>query len=579
MRNETAKRSIWWIACGLLLVAYLATVPGLWQCEGVDEIEYLGLAHSLARGHGYTLNGEPYGVYPPLYPFILSLVMRQDVGAWRAMYSLNALAGALGLILGASWLRFRAGRAGVWAGWLALFSYYAWSFATRYLLTEPVFVLLSFVALLSAERVLERKQGALWEYAGIALGCLLCSTIRAGAVALLVTLTIAGLWRWITTRARAGLCVALLAVFLGGGFLAAWEVRSARVAPEATESYTRWALKFLGLSRETTGLIAESVGEGPARRMSWPERAVVSGVKTGQYLLSVVRPPPNFPPLALLMWAAVLTGVVVHLRRSAWSPIGWYALVSMLMITATSFLTSYLRYLWVLTPFLFFFAVLGWQTWHRALSVKPRLWWIAGAWGIASCLWGLWVGPPSGTGSEEKYMLLWWYACEGCYLGAAIAAFVSLRKKQEMLTGVARPAFALVLAGLFGFQAVGLAGLRYVKTRDNTTLKARNLEGAVRCAEFIRANSAAGSVCVSALPRLLVFLADRAAQAPAYSGNGDLDLAGVDYVIRIGRLVNVPQQRADDELRLQAALTAAVGSGKLEEQYAEGDAAVYGVMK
>lgn len=83
--RSNEDRRLTWIAIGVLLSAgfllsmlllRLIDATGLWM----DDAVYLVNAQSLAEGHGYRhmhLPGEPWQTkYPPLYPLVLSLVMR-----------------------------------------------------------------------------------------------------------------------------------------------------------------------------------------------------------------------------------------------------------------------------------------------------------------------------------------------------------------------------------------------------------------------------------------------------------------------------------------------------------------------
>ena len=138
----------------------------------------------MARGFGYTLYGQPYVVYPPLYPFVLSFLIGCGVSFGRWLYAANALFGVIGVVAGAAWIRSRFGRVGNWAAWFTIFSYFAWSFSTRYLLSEPLFFALSVGVLALAWRILCEDRARWWMVLLVAVGALLCPATRFGAVAL-----------------------------------------------------------------------------------------------------------------------------------------------------------------------------------------------------------------------------------------------------------------------------------------------------------------------------------------------------------------------------------------------------------
>lgn len=544
--------SLWWIACFFVCAFYVVTVPRLWQCEGVDEIEYLGLSHSLARGYGYTLYGEPYGYYPPLFPAVLSMIMRWNVAAWRWMYAANALLGLVGLIVGATWLR-RFSRVGVWAGWFSLFAYYAWSFSTRYLLSEPLFFALSVFVIILVWRVLERNRCSIPEGFLIGAGALLCAMTRLGAVALLGGLGFAALIRWLISRVRTGLVVGLILLVTGGGFMIAWEVRAQVVNPNAVESYGRWAAKFLGLSDEKAGMIAKSVGEGTVRELSWPRRAIESGIRYSQYVASVVRPPRNFAPLAVFLWALFLTGIASHLRWYPWSPAAWYTVATIAMISLTSWLSSYVRYYFPLTPFLFFFLLSGAQAWRRVLIESPewQLRRVVGLWGMVGLIWSLLCWPALVAGCQEAvYGLAMWFLCLAAY-GVMFVLGLDFLFRRSLIHMLRRPVTAMAgIVIIYGLHSVAVASERSRLIQSNQALKAKNLDGVVEVGRWLRQSSPASSVCVASFPRLVSFLADRTCLDPLFNAGGKLELDGIGYVVTTGDLMGVPAFRRVDERAL-----------------------------
>lgn len=561
------KRNLWPLACLLVLLAYLATVPPTWQCEGTDEIEYLGLAHSLVRGEGYTLYGEPYVYYPPLYSTLLSLVMRWDVTAWRLMYLLNAALGFAGVIVVASYLR-RFGPAGRIASWFSLFSYYAWSFSTRYLMSDPLFTLCAAVALVAGAEALGRSgKGKGVRVGAVAVFALLAAMTRSSSIALVGALALSGFFTWRATRNRAGLWL-IGACVLAAAFIAYWEIRAVVVDPHAPESSARWALKLVGLSTETTGYVATSIGTGTTHETTYGERLTVCAVKAGQYVASMTRRPSNAEPLAILLFALFLAGVLRSLPRS---PFGWYALWSILMISFVPWYTDYLRYLYALTPLLFYFA------WDGALALRDALAGprrraaaiLGGAWAACALAYSFAAWPfGAGEGSERLYTSLLGLALAVVY-AAALAGAVLLWKRD------ARPAWGrfmppLLVAACLA-QSAAMAAARFSLTRQNAALNSRNLEGCVAVGRWLGDHAPADASCVSSVPRLMAFLADRTFRKPVFDNQGRLDLAGADYLVLTGELVDVPFFRSDQEARLWAV------AADMPLAFAFGDAAVYKV--
>ncbi len=101
------------VALGVLAaiaVLYVASIPDV-LIINPDSMHVLGLGRSLARGDGYTLNGEPYGKFPPVLPLLLAAVYGTVGESFWALQLVVALcgigAGAMAFVL------FRP-RAGWW---------------------------------------------------------------------------------------------------------------------------------------------------------------------------------------------------------------------------------------------------------------------------------------------------------------------------------------------------------------------------------------------------------------------------------------------------------------------------------
>ena len=582
MQNGLASKNSagWWLACLLVVAAYLVSSPVAWQCEGVDEIEYLSLAHSMVRGYGYTIDGAPYAYYPPLYPVVLSgAVFRGSDPHWSIGYRLNGLLGVVALILAGTWFRRMRGEAGRWAAWMLLFSYYAWSFSTRYLMSEPLYMALAAVALLLAAQSLERERVGGVVCWVVGLFALLAAMTRFGAVALTASLVVAAGLKGLSARHRSAWCMALVVMVLAGGFAIFWEVRAHVVAPSASESYLRWVWKALGLSRETAGMIAHSVGEGVSRATPWPERAWFAATRLGQYVLSAVRVPPSFAPLAFLVAALTGLGVIRELRERPWSPLAWYVVFSFLMASATLWVSSYLRYMYVAGPFLFYFFIVGLRSWHAGMRDGSRLW--RGVTGLAGAI-GLgvawWFGMGEGRGAEQLYVGVLHILLLGFHVALLTLALLPKEQRGAVHGLLGRPRVAAALLVILACHAVGLAYLRSAMTSQNATPKLRNLTGLIEVSNWVRANTPEATRHVAVLPRLNAFLADRSFSRPAYDEEGQLVLDRTRYVVASGVLRDLPSFKEADELRLEEAVEAAEKAGRVRRVVESGGAAVYEVV-
>jgi hypothetical protein len=571
----------WRIACAAVVILYVLLTPLSWQCEGVDDIEYLGLAHSLVRGEGYTLYGEPYVYYPPLYPAALSVVMKgAGVGAWRPLYAVTALFGALGLVVLASHVRRHGGEAGRWAAWFSLVSYYPWSFSTRYLMADPLCFLLSAIGLASAGLLLRPAAGRRARGLLMVPAAFLASTTKAAALALTAALTGACALSGVLSRKAAPLFMASVVASAAGGFSVAWELRAQRVDPHAKESYGRWLKKFLGASPEETGWIAQSVGEGIDRRTSLPERFVLCGLKTGQSVLSLVRPPRNAEPLFGLLWLLVLAGLWRMGREDPASPLVWYTGISLVMICLTSWVSSYTRYLYVLTPLLFLCLLRGGEAAAFALrgAVRRPVAITMAAGGLAGIVWTAVRGLGAGQSpAETLYMKGMGLAVFGVYLVLAIAGGVTAVRGQ--IPRLPRtPSWVLAAAvALLAIHNTALVAQRHRLTLNDATPEQLRLIGPKACGRWLAEHAEPGSRCITTFPRMAAFLADRDMSGPLYEG-ARLRLEGADYVMTLGEVRGIPAFSATDERNLERAVLQEVDGGRLRKVFSDEGAAVYTVV-
>lgn len=104
----------------IAIVAFQALNVRPILCYWEDDGVYLATAKSMAEGHGYRhaeLPGEPWQTkYPPLYPWLLSLVLRAEPNlehAWPGVVGLNVLFAGAAVVLAYFVMRRRFG-AGPW---------------------------------------------------------------------------------------------------------------------------------------------------------------------------------------------------------------------------------------------------------------------------------------------------------------------------------------------------------------------------------------------------------------------------------------------------------------------------------
>ncbi len=124
--------------------------------DGGDNATYLSLAHSLVSGTGYTEvwdpGAPPHTKYPPVFPLALAALMLVGVSTWAGFKVFMALGVGTATLFAFGWATRRSGAvAGAAVAVLALLSG-GWLQASRWILSEPLFLVLTFVALWAAER-------------------------------------------------------------------------------------------------------------------------------------------------------------------------------------------------------------------------------------------------------------------------------------------------------------------------------------------------------------------------------------------------------------------------------------------
>ena len=534
--------SRWWLTCLCAALFHLLTVPATWQVEGVDEIEYLSLAHSLNLGHGYTLYGRPHVYYPPAYPWALAKVLAlAPVEGWRFIYGVNALLGVGALAGFGHWLRRRHGEPGRWAAWLALVSYYGWSFGTRFLLAEPLFLVFSLAALALASTLLEQPVGR-GHWPLLAACALFAAMTKSASVALAGALMVAGGVAWLRTRRGAGLALAALTAASMLGFNAYWQMRADAVNPQAAESYLRWAKRFLtgGAGANTASVVDRNQGEGidPAQN-TWPARADLLAERLGQTVLSIPRVPEGFRPVAWFVTVLVLAGLALELRSRPDSPLAWYVLLSLLLYSLTSWVSSYLRYLYVLLPLLFLFALKGLRALvlERARRASGVVLGGFGGWMVLAAGSGLLEPIPLGSADAVYQFVL---TVAHLFLGFALCllAVVWFRRKFRADPASPPPRFLAVVLGLALLHNGALAVQRVRLTASGAGLEVKYLHHVFACARWIRAHTPPDARIATTYPELVSYLMQREAVRPADCRHPGAPPA--DLVLCLGILSYVP---------------------------------------
>ncbi len=218
-----------WILAGVLTLVSSGVVMGAFNPAphtGGDNAGYLALAHSLLTTGSYTELFDPAGLphtkYPPVFPLLLAGLMAVGVRSWVGFKVLAAIATVVASLASYLWAERRVGP--VWALGisLAVTLSSAVVYYSHWILSDPVFVALTVLALWALERGEGSGASGRWMVAGIAAAGLAYFTRSAG---LPLVVAVAG---WLALRRR-WKSLALTATGLGAP-MALWLLRSRSVA-------------------------------------------------------------------------------------------------------------------------------------------------------------------------------------------------------------------------------------------------------------------------------------------------------------------------------------------------------------
>jgi hypothetical protein len=149
----------WLAAVGVLLAIHLVVVAAVFTPaphSGGDNAAYLSLGASLLSGAGYVELWDPaeppHAKYPPAYPVLLAFAMALGATTWGAFKVLSGVLVVTGGALVLAWAGTRRGP--VFGGVVALLTVLSagWIEASRWVLSEPLFLVGVFVALWGADR-------------------------------------------------------------------------------------------------------------------------------------------------------------------------------------------------------------------------------------------------------------------------------------------------------------------------------------------------------------------------------------------------------------------------------------------
>jgi hypothetical protein len=372
------------LLCLAVYLLRLDQVVGLF----VDDAWYALLAKALATGQGYALINSPspgiMPIYPPAFPFLLSLVYRLapqfPENVWLLkLVSVAAMLGA-GLVTFRYFARHRAVPPYLALGLAAatVLTPALVFLATSTLMSECVFTLAQVLAVVLIERcVRERDSGRAWRYALMAAALASFAFLtRSVAVALILAIIFYLLKERLL---RAAVVFALGLAFLVGPWML--YARAHAPAPELAAEQYGYIVQGYGaqfwqknLADVYAGTI--TVNELPAR--VFKNAADLAGRDFGRMLVPVVSDSLRrsgetggslATALSLLLSALALTGFVAVCRERV-------TLAEIVVPLSLGIVVLWpwepFRFLLPLTPFLLWYLLAGGRALHRLWPRSPR---------------------------------------------------------------------------------------------------------------------------------------------------------------------------------------------------------------
>ena len=247
-----------------------------------DSINYVGVARSLAAGDGFAqFNGGTYTVGPPLYPLLLAVPGAAGIDPLGAAGPINATLAGLAIFAGARWLarRLEARWLALWGGLaLALAPPLAWM--ASWAMSEPLFILLTLLALMRAEAYLRGRDASALRQAA-ALTALACLTRWAGIPLIAAVAALLALQPGVPRTAKAR-HIAMYAA-ISAAPIALWMLRNLSLGASATNNEAKPQLPLA----ETLGTAFEVAGRWLTHGLPWAAPDLAGRALGSVLLLSV----------------------------------------------------------------------------------------------------------------------------------------------------------------------------------------------------------------------------------------------------------------------------------------------------
>ena len=328
----------------LIAAAYLASAPGVWFVHS-DSACYLGLARSLSRGpwlsFNYEFNYRPFGKYPPVFPFLLSVVYRTLGENIWVMQALSALTGVGAVVM--AFLIVRP-RAGTWpalaVACLTATCSWFWAHSSVYILSGMPYTFFSLLALWFAEREIRSPRLSVLKWLLAALLVILAIYTHMSGAALVPAVAAAVLFARGQERGRRQrLAAAALVGVLCTAAAVAWLAHGWNLT--AGSGYTTLA------KEEPLKTYKEPFRKLGLRVREWPSTPL--GLETEEFPTG----------LGLILLAAfVVPGLVWGFRRHG-SVAEFYLCIFFVLVTIHGGSGGKERYAVPVVPLLFYFGYLS----------------------------------------------------------------------------------------------------------------------------------------------------------------------------------------------------------------------------
>lgn len=467
-------KPIYLLLAGVAL-AYGGALTPHWRLHP-DSAVYIGLAESMVQGKGYSFNGTPHLLYPPVFPLMLVPLVWCFGRNFLAVRVLSVLLASCNVYLTYRLLRACVGeRTALILAAMVGFSVFVIEYTT-FELTEIPYTFFSLLGLLAGRRLLrESGRGLRWAFL-TALILVAAFMTKLVGLALVLGICAALLNKFVrakNSRQLGKLAVIVLICFVP---LSLWIFRVQRTLKQGIDPprYERRSPTYWG------DFVRSRLFQAEARPVGTRElfgRAAGNVRFLGQdmanlafnarfHLGPVLRSLPEVLPIFLLPVAMVLTGLVFRLRRRP-GPMEFYFILYVLVLVVFGAYGEMhgVRFVVPLIPLIYCYMFLSVSILKQAiisLASCRLLWRILTILLVVYCLTCLVFKPPGHSLVELRlgFIVAWVLMAAAVLLSVLFA--LGYRLQRTLLHRFAVALILLCLANYFllGTAKAGLTALR-----------------------------------------------------------------------------------------------------------------------